>query len=101
MSQAHAEQMAIHNQIMFELTDLFTRVATAEKLIEVYQTGVLPQATQSLKTSRIGYQSGKVDFLSLIDSERTLLDLQLEYVGALVQFWQSVAKLERSVGKEF
>jgi outer membrane protein TolC len=66
----------------------------------VYQNGVLPQAEQSLEAARIGYQAGKVDFLNLIDSERTLLDLRLEYFGALVQFWQSVTQLERTVGKE-
>ncbi|MBI3610985.1 MAG: TolC family protein [Nitrospirae bacterium] len=97
---ARADQAVIHSQTLFELTDLFTKVRTAEQLIGVYQNGVLPQAEQSLEAARIGYQAGKVDFLNLIDSERTLLDLQLEYFGTLVRFWQSVAQLERTVGQE-
>ncbi len=97
---ARADEAAIRNQTLFELRDLFTKVRTAEQLIGVYQNGVLPQAEQSLEAARIGYQAGKVDFLNLIDSERTLLDLQLEYFGALVRFWQSVAQLERTVGQE-
>jgi outer membrane protein, heavy metal efflux system len=99
-AQARADQAAIRDQTLFELRDLFTKVKTAEQLIMVYQKGVLPQAEQSLAAGRIGYQAGKAGFLDLIDSERTLLDLQLEYFGALVQFWQSVAKLERTVGNE-
>ncbi|MEW6324645.1 MAG: TolC family protein [Nitrospirota bacterium] len=100
-AQARAEQAALHNQTLFELRDLFTQVKTAEQLIDMYRHGVLPQAEQSLKSARIGYQTGKVDFLSLIDGERTLLDLQLEYAGAKVQFWQAIARLERSVGTAF
>jgi outer membrane protein TolC len=99
-NQARADYMTIRNQTLFRLQDLFVKVKTSEQLVEVYRNGVLPQAEQSLEAARIGYQAGKVDFLNLIDSERTLLDLQLEYFGALVQFWQSVAHLERTVGQE-
>lgn len=97
---ARADHTAIRNRTLFDLQNLFTRVKTTEQLIGMYQTGVLPQAEQSLKSAQIGYQAGRVDFLNLIDSERTLLDLQIEYYGALVQFWQSMAELERIVGKE-
>jgi cobalt-zinc-cadmium efflux system outer membrane protein len=97
-ARARADQTTIHNQTLFELRDIFTRVKTAEELIGVYQNGVLPQAEQSLEAARIGYQAGKVDFLNLIDSERTLRDLQLEYYSALAQFWRSIAELERVVG---
>jgi outer membrane protein, heavy metal efflux system len=99
-AQARADQTVIHNQTLFELRDLFTKIKMVEQLIAIYQNGVLPQAEQSLAAARIGYQAGKVGFLDLIDSERTLLDFQLEYFGALFQFWQSVAKLERTVGNE-
>lgn len=99
-AQARANRSAVRNQTLFELRDHFTRVKTAEQLVGVYQDGVLPQAEQSLAAARIAYQAGKAGFLDLIDSERTLLDLQLEAVGALVHFWQSVAKLERSLGNE-
>ena len=99
-AQARADYTAIRNQTLLQLQDLFTKIKTAEQLIGVYQNGVLPQAEQSLEAARIGYQSGKVDFLNLIDSERTLLDLRLEYFGTLVQFWQSVTQLERTVGRE-
>ncbi|MCI0527723.1 MAG: TolC family protein [Nitrospira sp.] len=98
--QARADHTAMLNQTRFQLQDLFTKVKTAEQLIGVYQNGVLPQAEQSLEAARISYQAGRVDFLNLIDSERTLLDLRLEYFGALVQFWRSVAELERTVGAE-
>ncbi len=99
-ASARAEQVALRNQTLFEVKDLFTRIKTAEQIIEVYPTGLLPQAEQALESNRIGYQVGRVDFVHLIESARDLLDLQLEYVGTLAQFWQSVAEMERSVGEE-
>lgn len=96
--QAKADYTAIQNRTLFQLHDLFAKVQTAEQLIQVYQTGVLPQAEQSLEAARIGYQHGRAGFLDLINSERTLRDLQLEYYTALAQFGQYLAELEQAVG---
>lgn len=99
-AKARADYQAVHNQTLFELKDLFSKVKTTEQLILVYQNGVLPQAEQALEAARIGYQAGRVDFLNLIDSERTLRDFQLEYYTALAQFEKYIAELERSAGAE-
>ncbi len=97
---ARSEYQGMRNQTLFELKDLFVKVKTSEQLIQMYQSGVLPQAEQSVEAARIGYQSGKVDFLNLIDSERTLRDFQVEYYTALAGFKQRIAELERAVGVE-
>jgi cobalt-zinc-cadmium efflux system outer membrane protein len=96
--QARADYAAMQNRTLFQLHDLFAKVKTTEQLIQVYQNGVLPQAEQSLEAARISYQHGKASFLDLIDSERTLRDLQLEYYTTLAQFEQHVAELEQAVG---
>ena len=99
-SQARANYTSMRNQTLSRLQDLFVKIKTSEELVQIYQNGVLPQAEQSLEAARIGYQAGKVDFLNLIDSERVLRDLQLEYYTALAQFEQQKAELERAVGVE-
>jgi outer membrane protein TolC len=97
-AKTRADYQTVRNGTLFGIQDLFVKVKTAEQQILVYQTGVLPQAEQSLGSARIGYEAGRVDFLNLIDSERTLKDFQLEYFTAMVQFEQGVAELERAVG---
>jgi outer membrane protein TolC len=99
-AQAIADHQAVGNQTLLRLQDLFVKVKTSEQLVDIYRSGVLPQAEQSLEAARIGYQAGRVDFLNLIDSERTLRDFQLEYYTALAQFNQYIAELERAVGAD-
>ncbi len=96
--QAKADYVTMQNRTLLQLQDLFAKIKTTEQLIQVYQGGVLPQAEQSLEAARIGYQHGKASFLDLIDSERMLRDLQLEYYTALAQFEQHLAELEQTVG---
>ena len=38
---------------------------------------VIPQSQQTLEVSRVAYQTDRVDFLALIDNQRTVLDARV------------------------
>ncbi|HHT9125353.1 MAG TPA: TolC family protein [Candidatus Brocadiia bacterium] len=90
----------MENTAFFGVKDSHFRIQTAERLIELYKNSIIPQAEQSLKAAEIGYQTGKVDFLQLIDSQRVLLFFRLAYYRAVADFEQNFAELERIVGTE-
>ena len=98
LNAANADYRFINNKTMFEVKDLLVRVQSSESTINLYKTGVIPQAEQSLKAARIGYEADRVDFLTLIDSQRILLNSRLLYCRALTDFEQNLANLERAVG---
>jgi outer membrane protein TolC len=85
---------------MFEVKDLLVKIQSSESTINLYKTGVIPQAEQSLKAARIGYEADRVDFLTLIDSQRILLNSRLLYYRALVDFEQNLANMERAIGRQ-
>jgi outer membrane protein TolC len=60
----------------------------------------IPQAEEALRANEVGYQTGKVDFLSLIDSVRTIEMGHTEHIQAAANFEQAYADLERAVGVE-
>jgi outer membrane protein TolC len=70
------------------------------KLAELYKTGILPQARQSLESSVIGYRVNKVDFLTMLDSMVTLFTYEREYYDSIADFQVKRAQLEALVGKE-
>jgi len=53
---------------------------------------LLPRARQSLAVSRAAYRSGQVDFLNVMDAERTLLNFQLDEIAAQTQ--REIARAE-------
>ncbi|MCP5005058.1 MAG: TolC family protein [Planctomycetes bacterium] len=89
------------NMTLFGVKDFHFKVQTAERLVNLYRDIIIPQAEQSLKAAEAGYQSGQVDFLNLVDSQRVLLDFNLAYYSALSDFGTNLAELERVVGVEF
>jgi cobalt-zinc-cadmium efflux system outer membrane protein len=90
----------LENETLSQISALFFEVATAQEQIDLYEFSLLPQAEQALKASEVGYLAGKVDFLNLLDSERMILMIKNGYYKILAELGESLAKLERLVGKD-
>src|SRR5260370_41725416 len=59
-----AAEVAIQSQVR----ETYTLGATARKLMDLYQKSVIPGAELALESSMAGYQTGKLDFLSLFSN---------------------------------
>jgi len=80
--------------------ELFIKLQTLERQLELYKTTFLPQAEQAFKVIEVSYRSGKEDFLMLLDSERALLDFQIDDYKSFSEYYQNLAELERISGVE-
>ena len=52
-----------------------------------------------MEAASAGYRTGKTDFLTFLDSQRTLLKFRLEEHRALRDFRRHLAKLEQLAGR--
>ena len=68
-------------------------IREANRQLELLRERLLPRARQSLEVSRGAYRSGQVDFLNVIDAQRTLLGMQLEEIAMQTQREVSLAEL--------
>jgi len=100
IEQAKAEYNALANEISYRIRDLAARQARETQLIELYEHGIIAQAHQSLNGAIAGYQVGTVDFLTLLDSQVTLCNAELQAVQARTQYQKNLAELEAVVGKK-
>jgi len=91
---------AMRNMALFEVKDMSAKVEAAMKSVSIYRDGLLPQAEQSFQAAIAAYQTGGVNFITLLDAQRTIRDVRMGYYKALVDYEQSRADLERAVGKE-
>jgi cobalt-zinc-cadmium efflux system outer membrane protein len=96
--KAEDEYAAMKNTVLFEVQDALVKVQTNANLVSLYKTTVIPQAEQTLRSTITAYQTGKTEFLMLIDAYRTLLDARLDYYAAIMNYMSSQAALERAVG---
>lgn len=93
-----AEYNMMENMAVFDVKDAYARVESYKKLVNTFETSFMPQAEQALKASLTGFEAGQIDFLNLLDSQRMLLDIKVEYYKTVFDLWVGLAELERSVG---
>jgi cobalt-zinc-cadmium efflux system outer membrane protein len=91
---------ATRARIAAKILDLHNQYRVALEIVELYRGSLLPRAEQSLEAAEAGYISGEVDFLHLLDSERTVLELGLALTDKKAEAERLIAELEFSVGAE-
>ncbi len=97
---AQEELNSLKNNIDYGVSDLLAQLEKRKKLVELYRTGIIPQADQALESATINYRVNKVDFLTLLDSQVTLFNYEREYYDSLTDYQIKRAELEALVGKE-
>jgi cobalt-zinc-cadmium efflux system outer membrane protein len=97
---AKEELNSLKNSIDFGVSDLLAQMEKNRKLVELYKTGIIPQADQALESATINYRVNKVDFLTLLNSQMLLFNYEREYYDSLADYQVKKAELEALVGKE-
>jgi outer membrane protein TolC len=76
----------------------YQMATTAARLARMYRDTVLPQARLALESSIASYQTGRVDFLSVVTNFGTVLEYEMSYVDELASFHTAVSRLEEMTG---
>ncbi len=85
----------VRSEISAATTDYFE----ARELFMLFQSGIVPQARQTVASMLAGYQVNQVDFLNLVGSQVTLLNYEVQYWKALTVANQALARLDAAVGE--
>ena len=76
-------------RIQRELAGLFRDYDSARVIVQQYKTGMLPRAEQAYKLYQGNYQNMAAAYPQVLISQRTLFQLEADYVQALENVWQS------------
>jgi len=91
---------AAKNEIFLKIKDIMAEEEKGRKLIELFSTGIIPQASQTVDSAMLAYQVNKVDLFNLLDNQITLFNYQIQYEKVLTDYEKKLAELEAVVGKK-
>jgi len=86
-------------RIRAEIQDRLLRIRRAETVGKLYRTGILPQSRTTVRSAMASYQVNKVDFLSLLTSELTLMNHELDYYRIKIDRETDLAALTLLIGE--
>jgi outer membrane protein TolC len=96
VSQSELDARA--SKVFLEIRQAQIEVLAAEKRVKLYRDTLLPEAEASFKASTAAYQNNRAEFMSLIDAQNLLLDIQTAYYKASAATDADIAQLERATG---
>lgn len=88
------------NKVRSQITQGYTDYQRARDQVVLFESGIVPQARQTVASMLAGYQVNKVDFLNLVRSQITLFEYETQYWKAFTEANQSLAQLSAAVGSE-
>ncbi|MGZ5027990.1 MAG: TolC family protein [Methylobacter sp.] len=88
------------NKVRSQISQSYNDYLRAKDQVVLFDTGIVPQARQTVASMLAGYQVNKVDFLNLVRSQITLFEYETQYWKAFTEANQSLAQLSAAVGKE-
>ena len=98
VTEQDAELAAMRSSAFGQIQEALIEARAAQKLANVYQQSLQPQAEATLHSTVIAYENNRTEFLDLLDSQMTVIDLDLAYLQVLADFEVRLADLELAVG---
>ncbi|HEX3725033.1 MAG TPA: TolC family protein [Pirellulales bacterium] len=80
--QANAQFNAVQNDLVRQLAEALGRYRAAQSVVALYETGILPDAKRTLKLVQQAYEAGQVEFLKILQTQRSLVEAQLDFITA-------------------
>jgi len=100
LSAARARKDAAANQILSELAENLSGIEAARRTEALTTTSLLPQAELSFKSALAGYETGKVDFMTLLEAQKQIRQARQNLIKAEGEAQIRLAEIEKLLGEE-
>jgi len=93
-----ASTAATWNQIKSTIQSQLQDLVEIEETCALYEDRLIPETKQMVGSAYSAYQTGKISFLDLLDSQRMSFNVRMEYENVKASRKIAAAKLYRAVG---
>ena len=84
--------------VFLQIQAALIKVRTTSRNLALYRDTLKPQAEATLKATASAYKNDRTDFLNVLDSQNTTLDVESSYFKNAAEFESRLADLEHAVG---
>ena len=98
-NQALDMVQAQSNELSMKLRQQVANADQGLKSARLYETTILPLARLAVESSLAAYRVNRVDFLTLLDNQMTVLNYEVSHVSALAAHHKALAEIDLLTGK--
>ena len=98
LAEAKSEQELTRLLIASAIKDNYTMFQTTDKVMALYQDGLIPKSRQAVELALSEYMTGSVDALTVITRLKSVIDFEISYWGQFAEHEKAAARLEAIAG---
>jgi cobalt-zinc-cadmium efflux system outer membrane protein len=98
VAAATARKDAVVSAIRRGVQEAQVQIAAARERAELIESTLLPHVEHALEVSQAGYRTGRAEFGDVIEAQRMLLDVGVQYAEARSAVALSLSGLDRAIG---
>ena len=100
LAAARSRKDATTNQLLSDLGEQLAGIEAARRTEGLVTTSLLPQAELTFQAALAGYETGKVDFATLLDAQRQIRQARQNQIKAQAEAQMRLAEIERLLGED-
>lgn len=100
LAAARERRQAAANQLFTDLTQSLSALEAARRTDELTRTRLLPQAELTFHSALAAYETGRVDFATLLDAQKQIRLVRLNQLKAQLDAQLQLAEIERILGED-
>ncbi len=97
---AGSRYLALERTITAEVESAHAALSASEKILALFEQGIILQLTENLKLTQEAYRLGEVGILSVIDEQKKFFEVNDGYLSAQQSRHLAFTKLETAVASE-
>jgi cobalt-zinc-cadmium efflux system outer membrane protein len=100
LEAADSRRLALERSITAEVQAAVSQVSASQRILAMFEQGIIPQLSENLKLTQEAYRIGEVGILSVIDEQKKFFEVNDSYLSAQYSKRAATVKLETAVGAE-
>ena len=93
-----ANKRVLEDETKVALQKVYFRLENARRLVELYETTLIPQAGAAIEVAETWHQEGPKSITGFLETQSVWLNFNLARLRAVADYQQNIARLEKLVG---
>ena len=93
-----ANKHVLEDETRVALQKIYFRLENARRLVELYETTLIPQAGAAIEIAETWHQEGPKSIAGFLETQSVWLNFNLARLRAIADYQQNLARLEKLVG---
>jgi len=100
LEQATRQYRALHQDIVLQVRQAYTRYASAYEQFDLWNSEIIPTLQNKVEQTSKSFEIGQVPYLAVLEAKQKLIEAKVQLAESTASLLRNAAELNYSIGKK-